>query len=61
MIWTGPADFSNAISQLLNDLTWRDTKGTLLLFIRNLDRQMTQATATTSSCTPTATRTRNCT
>ena len=36
-IWTGPADFTKAISQLLNDLTWRDTKGTLLLFIRNLD------------------------
>jgi hypothetical protein len=28
---------TKAISQLLNDLTWRDTKGTLLLFIRNLD------------------------
>jgi hypothetical protein len=36
-IWTGPSDFTKAISQLLNDLTWRDTKGTLLLFIRNLD------------------------
>jgi hypothetical protein len=36
-IWTGPSDLPKAISQLLNDLTWRDTKGTLLLFIRNLD------------------------
>jgi hypothetical protein len=36
-IWTGQSDFTEAISQLLNDLTWRDTKGTLLLFIRNLD------------------------
>jgi hypothetical protein len=36
-IWTGPSDFTKAISQLLNDLTWRDTKGTLLLFIRKLD------------------------
>ena len=36
-IWTGSSDFTKAISQLLNDLTWRDTKGTLLLFIRNLD------------------------
>jgi hypothetical protein len=36
-IWTGPSDFTKAISQLLNDLTWRDTKGTLLLFIRNLN------------------------
>jgi hypothetical protein len=36
-IWTGPSDFTKAIDQLLGDLTWRDTKGTLLLFIRNLD------------------------
>jgi hypothetical protein len=36
-IWTGPSDFTKAISQFLNGLTWRDTKGTLLLFIRNLD------------------------
>lgn len=36
-IWTGSSDFTRAISQLLNDLTWRDTKGTLLLFIRNVD------------------------
>jgi hypothetical protein len=36
-IWTGSSDFNKAINQLLRDLTWRDTKGTLLLFIRNLD------------------------
>ena len=36
-VWTGPSDFRKAIDQLLGDLTWRDTVGTLLLFIRNLD------------------------
>ena len=36
-IWTGPSDFTEAIDQLLGNLTWRDTKGTLLLFIRNRD------------------------
>jgi hypothetical protein len=36
-IWTGPSDFAKAINQLLRDLAWRDTKGTLLLFIRNRD------------------------
>jgi hypothetical protein len=34
-IWDGPATVSGAIDQLLSYLTWRDTKGALLLFIRN--------------------------
>lgn len=36
-IWHGPAAFREAIDQLLGYLTWRDTKGALLLFIRNAD------------------------
>ena len=36
-IWSGQSDLTEAIDQLLGDLTWRDTKGTLVLFIRNLD------------------------
>jgi hypothetical protein len=36
-IWRGEAAFRDAIDQLLSYLTWRDTKGALLLFIRNAD------------------------
>lgn len=36
-IWYGEGEFKKAIDQLLGYLTWRDTKGALLLFIRNLN------------------------
>ncbi|MBS2965999.1 hypothetical protein KGA66_23340 [Actinocrinis puniceicyclus] len=36
-IWEGESKFTEAIDQLLSYLTWRDTKGTLLLFIRRLN------------------------
>jgi hypothetical protein len=36
-IWSGQSDLTEAIDQLLGNLTWRDTKGSLVLFIRNLD------------------------
>jgi hypothetical protein len=36
-IWYGEEEFRKAIDQLLGYLTWRDTKGALLLFIRNVD------------------------
>jgi len=36
-IWEGEKKFREAIGQLLSYLTWRDTKGTLLLFIRRRD------------------------
>lgn len=36
-IWRGPEAFREAIGQLLSYLTWRDTKGALILFIRNTD------------------------
>lgn len=31
-IWTGPAGLSNALSQLLGYLTWRDSKAALIIF-----------------------------
>ena len=34
-IWDGPAVVTAALGQLLSYLTWRDTKGALVLFIRN--------------------------
>lgn len=47
-IWAGTTRFRRAIDQLLGYLTWRDTKGALLLFIRQ--REVTavikKATAT---------------
>lgn len=36
-IWYGETKFQEAVDQLLSYLTWRDTKGTLLLFIRRQD------------------------
>ena len=35
--WTGPSSFSPIIDQLLGYLTWRDTKTSILLFVRNKD------------------------
>jgi hypothetical protein len=32
--WTGPASVRKAINQLLGYLTWRDTKGAIVLFVR---------------------------
>lgn len=34
-IWNGPQKLTDAIDQLLKYLTWRDTKGALILFIRD--------------------------
>jgi hypothetical protein len=34
-IWYSEEEFRKAIDQLLGYLTWRDTKGALLLFVRN--------------------------
>jgi hypothetical protein len=34
-IWDGPAVVTAAIGQLLSYLSWSDTRGALLLFIRN--------------------------
>ena len=34
-IWNGPQKLADAVDQLLRYLTWRDTKGALILFIRN--------------------------
>ena len=34
-IWRGPKDFTAAVDQLLNYVTWRDTKTALLVFNRN--------------------------
>lgn len=38
-IWRGPKEFASAVDQLLNYVTWRDTKTALLVFNRN--RSMT--------------------
>ena len=35
-IWDGPSTLKAAIDQILNYLTWRDTKAALLLFSKNL-------------------------
>lgn len=35
--WKGPAGMHSAIDQVLNYLTWRDTKTALLLFSKNMD------------------------
>jgi hypothetical protein len=33
--WTGPKGFTDTINQLLNYLTWRDTKAAILVFVRD--------------------------
>lgn len=33
--WTGPKGFTETIDQLLNYLTWRDTKAAILVFVRD--------------------------
>ena len=35
--WEGPAAFGPMIDQLTGDLTWRDSKTAILLFVRNVD------------------------
>jgi hypothetical protein len=36
-IWKGANEFTNAISQLFNYLTWRDSKTALIVFVKNKD------------------------
>lgn len=36
-VWHGAAQFHDALNQLFGYLTWRDTKSTLIFFVRNAD------------------------
>lgn len=36
-VWHGAAQFHEALNQLFGYLTWRDTKSTLIFFVRNVD------------------------
>ena len=44
-IWSGPSAFADAIDQLLGYLVWRDTRATLVLFVRQADVTAVQAKA----------------